>query len=91
LKAFPNILFDGTFVVAAIGFSRLCLGVHFLSDVLGGYLPGLLWLIIGISTSELETRKERTQASLVPSARRCSRGKVPRGWHSVSTATYPNP
>jgi membrane-associated phospholipid phosphatase len=32
-------------VVAAIGFSRLVLGVHFLSDVLGGWLIGGLWLL----------------------------------------------
>ncbi len=47
-----NILFIGVLFTAAIGFSRLYLGVHFLSDVLGGYLLGLLWLIIGISLSE---------------------------------------
>jgi undecaprenyl-diphosphatase len=35
-----------------IGFSRLYLGVHYLSDVWGGYLLGLLWLIIGISLVE---------------------------------------
>jgi undecaprenyl-diphosphatase len=32
-------------VVAAIGFSRLVLGVHYLSDVLGGWLIGGLWLL----------------------------------------------
>ncbi len=60
-----NILFAGIFVVAAIGFSRLYLGVHFLSDVMGGYLLGLLWLIIGIYTAELEARKERPPAAPV--------------------------
>jgi membrane protein DedA with SNARE-associated domain/membrane-associated phospholipid phosphatase len=47
-----DILFAGVFLVAAIGFSRLYLGVHYLSDVLGGYLLGTLWLIIGICMSE---------------------------------------
>ncbi len=47
-----NILFIGLIIVIAIGFSRLYLGVHFLSDVIGGYLIGLLWLIIGISLVE---------------------------------------
>ena len=58
-----NILFAGIFLVAAIGFSRLYLGVHFLSDVLGGYLLGLLWLIIGICMVEWNPRKERPPAA----------------------------
>ena len=47
-----TILFAGSMLIVAIGFSRLYLGVHFLSDVLGGYLLGLLWLIIGICIVE---------------------------------------
>ncbi|HET7489573.1 MAG TPA: phosphatase PAP2 family protein [Acidimicrobiales bacterium] len=31
-------------LVAAIGFTRLALGVHYLSDVLGGWVLGLAWL-----------------------------------------------
>ncbi|BBH63900.1 hypothetical protein ACTI_05850 [Actinoplanes sp. OR16] len=31
-------------VVAAIGFTRIALGVHFLSDVLGGWLLGIAWI-----------------------------------------------
>jgi len=47
-----NILFAGGVLILAIGFSRLYLGVHFLSDILGGYLLGFLWLIIGICIVE---------------------------------------
>jgi membrane-associated phospholipid phosphatase len=31
-------------IVAAIGFTRVALGVHFVSDVLGGWLLGIAWI-----------------------------------------------
>jgi undecaprenyl-diphosphatase len=31
-------------LVAIIGFARLALGVHFLTDVVGGFILGLAWL-----------------------------------------------
>lgn len=40
-------------LILIIGFSRLYLGVHYISDVLAGYLVGLLALIAGISLSEV--------------------------------------
>ena len=33
-------------LVALIGFSRIALGVHFLSDVIGGWLLGAVWLAV---------------------------------------------
>ena len=35
----------GTFIVLAIGFSRLYLGVHYPTDVLAGFLAAPLWLV----------------------------------------------
>lgn len=45
-------LFFGLILITAIGFSRLYLGVHYLSDVWAGCLSGALWLILGISWVE---------------------------------------
>ncbi len=39
-------------LILAVGFSRIYLGVHFLSDVLGGYLLGICWLTVGIALTE---------------------------------------
>lgn len=52
------LFFSGLFLILFIGFSRLYLGVHYLSDVWGGYLVGALWLIIGISLTEWLSAKK---------------------------------
>ena len=52
-------ILSGLLVMAAIGFSRLYLGVHYVSDVWAGYLVGLLWLIIGISITEWKLFNEQ--------------------------------
>jgi undecaprenyl-diphosphatase len=44
--------------VLAVGMSRLALGVHFLSDVLGGYVLGAAWLIGSVAAFEI-WREER--------------------------------
>lgn len=43
-----NIFFAWLLLALSIGLSRIVLGVHFLSDVLGGYLLGGIWLLVGI-------------------------------------------
>jgi len=39
----------GTILILLIGISRLYLGVHFFSDVIGGYLIGSIWFAMGIA------------------------------------------
>jgi len=42
----PVLIGLGVLLVLAVGYSRLGLGVHYLSDVLGGYLLGAGWLAL---------------------------------------------
>lgn len=42
------IIIVGIIFTALIGLSRLYLGAHYLSDVLGGYILGAFWLALGI-------------------------------------------
>jgi undecaprenyl-diphosphatase len=48
-------------LVLAIGWSRLYLGVHYFSDVVGGYAAGLLWLSACISGLEVSRRWQAAQ------------------------------
>ena len=45
-----------TGIVISIGISRLLLGVHYFSDVMGGYAAGTLWLAACISGLEVARR-----------------------------------
>lgn len=42
------LLFIGILGIALIGWSRLYLGVHYLSDIIAGFAVGFLWLKIGM-------------------------------------------
>lgn len=48
------------FMVIAIGVSRMYLGVHYLSDVLGGFAAGGLWLTACITGLEVARRLRKT-------------------------------
>jgi undecaprenyl-diphosphatase len=45
-----------TVLIVAIGVSRLYLGVHYFSDVVGGYAAGVLWLAACVSGLEVARR-----------------------------------
>lgn len=47
-----RILVITSFLAILIGLSRIVLNEHYLSDVLGGYLAGALWLTVAISVTE---------------------------------------
>jgi undecaprenyl-diphosphatase len=51
-----------TTLILAIGFTRLYLGVHYFSDVIGGYAAGALWLSACISGLEITRRWKRRAA-----------------------------
>lgn len=43
-------------MVTSIGFSRIFLGVHYTSDVVGGFLVGTFWLLVGVAGAERARR-----------------------------------
>ncbi len=50
------LILAGSFLTLVIGFSRIYLGVHWLTDVLGGFALAALWLTFLITASELRRR-----------------------------------
>jgi membrane protein DedA with SNARE-associated domain/membrane-associated phospholipid phosphatase len=58
----------GTVLVIGVGYSRLYLGLHFFSDVVGGLAAGAVWLTTCITALEVARRKE--EASLIGAAAR---------------------
>ncbi len=50
-----------------MGISRIYLGVHYLSDVIGGYLLGILWVIVAISALEYLLLKKQVAGKTNPS------------------------
>jgi len=44
-------------LIGAISFSRLYLGVHYLSDVVGGWIAGAAWLLICVSGYRMAGRR----------------------------------
>ncbi len=56
LQARFYLVLGGSFLALVIGVSRLYLGVHWLSDVIGGFLLAAVWLSFLITASETRRR-----------------------------------
>lgn len=56
-----HVAFATLVAVALVGLSRVVLNVHFASDVAGGYLVGLFWLLLGVIL--VEGRQRSSEAS----------------------------
>jgi undecaprenyl-diphosphatase len=52
-----SIVVAATLLVVSIGFSRLYLGVHYFSDVVGGYAAGALWFAACIAGVQITRRR----------------------------------
>ncbi len=52
----------------AMGFSRICLGVHYLSDVVSGFAAGAVWLVACVSVLEIVRRSAAREVSAPPPA-----------------------
>ena len=64
-----GIVLGAVLLILAIGVSRLYLGVHYMSDVMGGYAAGTLWLSACISGLEVVRRgKARIPGAPKPAA-----------------------
>lgn len=87
-----NIFFAWVALAFSIGLSRIVLGVHFLSDVLGGYLLGGLWLLVSIVWAEwTRTRLPRMATRSIPSALPLSFAFVGAVYLGVMWVSAPTP
>ena len=57
---FVGFLFVTIIIVFFIGLSRLYLGVHYFSDVIGGYLIGMIALLVAVALAKWSDLREKT-------------------------------
>ena len=60
-------IFSAAFLVLLVGFSRIALGAHFLTDVLAAIIFGIIWLMLCMALARPLSRS-RSRSSVVPVA-----------------------
>src|SRR6266567_869118 len=60
-------IFSAAFLVLLVGFSRIALGAHFLTDVLAAIVFGIIWLMLCMALAR-PLQRSRSRSSLVPVA-----------------------
>jgi undecaprenyl-diphosphatase len=75
-RAQVSVVLGAGLLIVAIGLSRLYLGVHYFSDVVGGYAAAVLWLSACISGLEVARRRSVAVPPAAPS-RGSSGGTAP--------------
>jgi membrane-associated phospholipid phosphatase len=58
-------IFSAISLVALVGFSRIALGAHFLTDVLAAVLFGIIWLALCLFASKPMRRRPATSQSVI--------------------------
>ena len=61
-----EVVFWGAVAIALIGFSRIYLSVHFLSDVASGYVVGGFWLAVAVVVTEWRTEHRTAMRESAP-------------------------
>jgi len=64
---------------AAMGFSRAYLGVHYASDVIGGFVAGIGWVAVCVSVVEAVSQKSRVKSQKYKVRSSVVRGSEVRG------------
>src|SRR6266576_222109 len=59
-------VFSAVLLVALVGFSRIALGAHFLTDVLAAILFGIIWLALCLVAGKPMRRRTATSHSAIP-------------------------
>jgi len=61
-----DIAYAAALLVLSIGLSRVMLHVHYPSDVLAGFLTGMLWLVAGVAAAEWQLHRKSAAAGSPP-------------------------